>query len=282
MKAKAVWIAGLSGLALLSAYGLIHTLPNVESDLRAHVAKALADNGLDDVKADVSGQTVTLSVGDTVTDPDKHLKQAQAAVEAIKAGDDLSPVTAVKLVNNAPVMATANMATPVLAAASAVAAPVAELETVHGEKATMIVASADRPPVAGDDARDAAAVAAQSCQEQVIQAVGARKLGFLFGTYELTADSQPILDDVYRVVATCPDDVQVVIAGYTDNVGDATANRLISQARAQTAADGLVARGLAAGRVKALGYGPSQPIADNDTSEGRAKNRRVVIDITAG
>ena len=273
MKAKAVWIAGLSGLALLSAYGVVHTLPNVESDLRAHVAKALADAGLDDVKADVSGQTVTLSVGDTVTNPDQHLKQAEAAVEAIKAGDNLPPVTSVKLVNNAPVLA---------AVTPPVAAPVPELETVQGEKATMIVASTERPAVAGDDAHDAAAVAAQSCQEQVTQVMGGRKLGFVFGTYDLTADSQPILDDVYKIVSTCPDNVQVVISGFTDNVGDANANRLISQARAQTTADGLVARGLASGRVKALGYGPAEPVADNDTPEGRAKNRRVVIDITAG
>ena len=275
MKAKAVWIVGLSGLALMSAYAVVHTLPNVESDLRAHVAKALADAGLDDVKADVSGQTVTLSVGDTVTNPDQHLKQAEAAVEAIKAGDNLPPVATVKLVNNAPVLAAA---TPPAVAA----APVPELETIQGEKATMIVASSDRPPVAGDDAHDAAAVAAQSCQEQVTQVMGGRKIGFVFGTYDLTSDSQPILDDVYKIVSTCPDNVQVIISGYTDNVGDANANRLISQARAQTAADALVTRGLAADRVKALGYGPAQPVADNETPEGRAKNRRVVIDITAG
>lgn len=278
MKAKAVWIAGLSGLALISAYGVLHVLPDVESDLRAHVAKALTDNGLDDVKADVSGQTVTLSVGDTVTDPDKHLKEAQAAVEAIKASDDLSPVAAIKLVNNAPAM----QSTVLAGAPAALAAPASELETVHGEKATMIVASAERPAVAGDDAHDAAAVAAQSCQDRVTTAIGGRKLSFLFGTYDLTSDSQPILDDVYKVVSDCPDTTQVIIAGYTDDVGDAAANRLISQARAQTAADALVARGLAADRVKALGYGPAGPVADNDTPEGRAKNRRVVIDISAG
>ena len=278
MKARAVWIAGLSSLALLSGYGVLHVLPNVESDLRAHVAKALTDNGLDDVKADVSGQTVTLSVGDNVINPDQHLKQAQAAVQAIKAGDQLSPVSVIKLVNNAPVLAAASAGVP----AAATAAPAQELETVQGEKATMIVASADRPQVAGDDARDAAAVAAQSCQDRVTSAMAGRKLSFLFGTYDLTSDSQPILDDVYKVVNDCPATTQVVIAGYTDNVGDATANRLISQARAQTAADGLVTRGLAADRVKALGYGPATPVADNDTAEGRAKNRRVVIDITAG
>jgi outer membrane protein OmpA-like peptidoglycan-associated protein len=273
MKAKAVWIAGVTGLALLSAYGVIHILPGVESDVRARVAKALADNGLDDVRAKVSGQNVTLSVGDTVTNPDEHLKQAQEAVSGIRDPNNLPTVAAITLVNNAPVV----QALPAAAAAPATAS----VEAVSGEKATTVAPQGVRPAVAGDDAQDASTVAARSCQDQVDQAMGGRKLSYVFGTYDLTNDSQPVLDDVYKVVSACPDTVRITISGFTDNVGDATANRLISQARAQTAADALVTRGIRADRIKVLGYGPAEPVADNATPEGRAENRRVVIEISA-
>jgi len=274
MKAKAVWIAGVTGLALLGSYGVIHVLPGVEKDVRASVAKVLADNGLDDVRAKVSGQTVTLSVGDTVTDPQQHLMEAQEAVAAIRDNNNLPKVAQIAMVNNAPVV----QAQPAAAATPATAS----VETADGEKATTVTSQAVRPAVAGDDAQDAAVVAARTCQDQVDQVMAGRKLSYMFGTYDLTRDSEPVLDDVYKVVATCPETVQITVAGYTDNVGDATANRLISQARAQTAADGLVARGLAAGRIKVLGYGPAEPVADNATPEGRARNRRVVIEISAG
>ena len=276
MKTGAVWVVGLSGLIALGAFGLYRTLPNVESDVRASVTKALADKGFDDVRADVSGQTVTLSVGDTVADPATHLAKAKAVV----AGLD-GKVTQIRIVSitdaTPPQLAASNpssvMASPVTAPAS----------VISGERATAVASvRSDLPAVAGDSARDAATEVARTCEDRINAALGGRKLNYRFGTYDLTADSEPILDDVYTAASACPSDVKVVVTGYTDTVGDATANRLISEARAQTAADGLAKRGLDRDRLVVQGLGGTTPVADDATPEGRAANRRVIFKTKAG
>ncbi|MCB5423882.1 OmpA family protein [Altererythrobacter sp. CC-YST694] len=67
------------------------------------------------------------------------------------------------------------------------------------------------------------------------------------------------------------------VEGHADSVGDAEYNRDLSLRRAQSVKDVLTGGGMAADRVAAAGLGESQPIASNDTEEGRAQNRRVVI-----
>jgi outer membrane protein OmpA-like peptidoglycan-associated protein len=67
------------------------------------------------------------------------------------------------------------------------------------------------------------------------------------------------------------------IGGFADSTGDDDYNLKLSQARAQSALDYLLSKGVAPGRVAAVGYGEANPIADNATAEGRALNRRVVV-----
>jgi len=69
----------------------------------------------------------------------------------------------------------------------------------------------------------------------------------------------------------------VRIEGHTDNVGGAAANQTLSEKRAQSVRDWLVAHGIAADRLTAQGYGAAKPVADNGTDEGRTKNRRVEL-----
>ena len=71
------------------------------------------------------------------------------------------------------------------------------------------------------------------------------------------------------------------ITGHTDNVGSDEANQILSEGRANAVRDELIKRGIAAGRIEAEGKGETEPIADNATEEGRAKNRRVEFTITA-
>lgn len=69
------------------------------------------------------------------------------------------------------------------------------------------------------------------------------------------------------------------IQGHTDNTGSLKLNNKLSQARANSIVDYLVKQGIDTRRISAKGFGPSLPIADNSTAEGRAKNRRVVIKV---
>jgi len=72
-------------------------------------------------------------------------------------------------------------------------------------------------------------------------------------------------------------DSRVLVEGHTDSVGSAANNEELSIRRASAVRDSLVSRGVAADRITVAGYGSARPIADNDTQEGRANNRRVEI-----
>lgn len=74
-------------------------------------------------------------------------------------------------------------------------------------------------------------------------------------------------------------DTKLEIQGHTDNTGSLKLNNKLSQLRAGSIVDYLVKQGVDSRRILAKGFGPSLPIADNSTAEGRAKNRRVVIKV---
>ena len=67
----------------------------------------------------------------------------------------------------------------------------------------------------------------------------------------------------------------MLIAGHTDDRGSADANQLLSEQRANAVLEYLIQRGQDPARFDTIGYGETQPIASNDTAEGRARNRRI-------
>jgi outer membrane protein OmpA-like peptidoglycan-associated protein len=93
------------------------------------------------------------------------------------------------------------------------------------------------------------------------------------------ATSFKVLDAVESVLKAHGDIFLVEIAGHTDNVGPADANRTLSQKRAEAVVKYLVGKGIAANRLQPKGYGPDKPVADNKTAAGRQKNRRVEFNI---
>ncbi len=92
----------------------------------------------------------------------------------------------------------------------------------------------------------------------------------------LTEDSGLILDSVVETLRT-HDGLTVEVAGYTDSDGEAEYNQWLSQCRANAVMSYLDDHGIDASSLSANGYGESQPFADNDTPEGKAQNRRVVL-----
>ena len=69
----------------------------------------------------------------------------------------------------------------------------------------------------------------------------------------------------------------VLVEGHTDNLGQESQNRVLSQERADVVRNRLIRAGLVSSHVQAVGYGPERPLTDNGTVEGRARNRRVNI-----
>ena len=97
---------------------------------------------------------------------------------------------------------------------------------------------------------------------------------FDFDQAELKAGAYPILDEGVMVLNDNPD-LNIEIQGYTDITGEEDYNVQLSQRRAESVMSYLVSRGIDPARLTAKGYGPANPVASNDTPEGRAKNRRV-------
>lgn len=92
----------------------------------------------------------------------------------------------------------------------------------------------------------------------------------------MKASANAALDSV-AIVANEYDKTKLQVIGHTDSSGNDKINIPLSQRRARTVANYLALRGVAANRLYATGVGSSQPIASNDTPEGRAQNRRVEI-----
>lgn len=101
-------------------------------------------------------------------------------------------------------------------------------------------------------------------------------LHFDTGSAILRPESQARLNEFAQTLSARPD-VHVTVNGYTDNVGSAAGNLKLSQDRAQAVVTDLEHKGIAADRLTAQGYGEENPIATNDTAEGRAENRRVMV-----
>ncbi|MCK6586032.1 MAG: OmpA family protein, partial [Polyangiaceae bacterium] len=91
--------------------------------------------------------------------------------------------------------------------------------------------------------------------------------------------SFPLLDEVARIIKEHPEITKVEVQGHTDTEGTRPHNLLLSQRRADSVRKALIKRGVDFMRLNSRGYGPDQPIADNATPEGRAKNRRVQFKI---
>jgi outer membrane protein OmpA-like peptidoglycan-associated protein len=99
---------------------------------------------------------------------------------------------------------------------------------------------------------------------------------FNSGSSFLSPESKTVLNDAIKVLVQNPT-LQIAIHAHTDSRGSEMVNTQLSSQRAQSVLDYLVEQGIDAVRLETEGFGPSQPIADNGTAEGRAKNRRVEL-----
>lgn len=112
------------------------------------------------------------------------------------------------------------------------------------------------------------------CQQLFADLFRKGKIRFETGQAKIDPDSVGLLDRLVETALRCPA-ANLEIAGHTDSAGEDAANQALSEKRAQAVADYLMRAGLPLERLTAIGYGSAQPIASNDTDEGRAQNRRI-------
>jgi OmpA-OmpF porin, OOP family len=120
----------------------------------------------------------------------------------------------------------------------------------------------------------AAPVDATVCQQLFADLLAKARIRFETGKADIVADSAGLLDRLIETALRCPT-VNIEISGHTDTDGEEATNQTLSEKRAQAVTDYMVRAGLPANRFLPVGYGSTQPIAGNDTDEGKAQNRRI-------
>lgn len=133
-----------------------------------------------------------------------------------------------------------------------------------------IVDNADLCP----DTAEGVAVDALGCDDAA--RIVLRGVNFKTDSDELTAESLAILDGVATTLSANPQ-IKVMVAGHTDSDGEDAYNKDLSQRRAQSVVNYLSENGVDRDSLIAKGYGEEQPVAGNDTAEGKAQNRRVEL-----
>jgi outer membrane protein OmpA-like peptidoglycan-associated protein len=103
-----------------------------------------------------------------------------------------------------------------------------------------------------------------------------RGVNFDFNKSNIRPDAKVILDEAISILKRNPD-VKVQVNGYTDGIGGDAYNLKLSDRRAASVVDYFAKGGLDKSRFTAKGFGKANPVASNDTAEGRAKNRRVEL-----
>jgi outer membrane protein OmpA-like peptidoglycan-associated protein/tetratricopeptide (TPR) repeat protein len=110
--------------------------------------------------------------------------------------------------------------------------------------------------------------------------IALRNVFFATGKADITADSYPELMRLVDLMKQVPK-LKIELSGHTDNVGSESINQKLSQERAEAVKAYLVSKGIKADRLRAKGYGSTQPVESNDTAEGRQSNRRTEYEIIA-
>jgi outer membrane protein OmpA-like peptidoglycan-associated protein len=172
------------------------------------------------------------------------------------------------------------------AAADKAAADQAAADKAAADKAATEKMAADKAATPSLVDKKAAAIAAAKglpetgplgaaqCQTALSGLAASENVKFETGSAKVSADSKALIGRINATLARCAE-TKIEIAGHTESVGDASANKTLSQRRAEAVADLLKSGGASAARLTAIGYGQEKPLASNDTAEGRAENRRI-------
>lgn len=128
-------------------------------------------------------------------------------------------------------------------------------------------------------AEQAKVIPTEGCETRLGVLSEANAIYFKTGSAELDKESEPLLNSGADIAKRCPS-VKFRVEGHTDNVGSKRFNQQLSEERAKSVVDYLIANGVKADRISSAGYGETRPVAPNNSEANRAKNRRIEFKVT--
>ena len=249
-------IAPIAGLAVLFLVGALFMAPRIEAEIRDEVSQRIGAAGAKATLVRASGQGVVIS-SPVQPDVEPYLQALAASTRCDTwVGELPCPTTvAIRQVQ-------AQSEPLVLNARSE-----QQAQTVGGSASTGSAASVDEESVA-------------KCNTDFDALLSNTSIRFKTGSASIDVGNDELLARLAEVAQSCPG--KMIVQGHTDDRGEALANQALSVARAHAVRDELIRRGIENDRISAIGFGESRPIDDNNTTIGRAKNRRIAIMIDEG
>lgn len=269
---RGVLRASAAAWITISTFGAFWAFPRVEESLDRESAKVESLAATEGATVEWNGRDGYLQVFPGTENAeqiaaDLRLLKGSRDVEIAFVGVVTAPTTTVPAATTvAPTTATPTTTAPGLTTASpTTVAPTTTAST------TATVQSVETEGLTVD-----ANEVAQTTQDELDKVFALQGIEFIFATATPTAETETVIDNVARILEQHPE-VDVAIEGHTDSSGSGATNQALSERRANAIMAGLVDRGIAPSRLTAAGFGGSDPIESNETSDGRQRNRRVEI-----
>lgn len=248
------------GLIIAYLIGALLMAPRIEAEVRSEVAERLDGSTFESVVRS-DGQGVSI-LATTMESDRNHVDALARSTRCNTWAGELTCPTSVQIEIDQP---------EIVPAAAPTVAQVVVTDAVDTSE-TMDVAAAGAVA-----SIDAAELETDRCNDEFAAILGEASIQFRTSSAEIDASSDELLLRIATVAETCPGTLHV--EGHTDSRGDEEMNRILSEARANAVRNALGGFGIDVNRVSAEGYGATSPIADNNTSTGRAQNRRIVISV---
>jgi OOP family OmpA-OmpF porin len=118
------------------------------------------------------------------------------------------------------------------------------------------------------------------CQAQLNNVISSNPLTFTPNSAIISVDNHTIIEKLYNFLLDCPT-YDIFIGGHTDSRGDTITNRILSIQRAEAVMKAMIELGVDSNRISAAGFGATRPIASNETTAGRQRNRRIEFILTS-
>ncbi len=152
-------------------------------------------------------------------------------------------------------------------------------EVVRGSGHETGVSGSEKEETGPEGVSSATDDAIEPCRAALSVEAAAAKVNFANSSFGIVSDSRRKLRKIAEIIKDCRN-VGIEVDGHTDNLGSSTVNQRLSLLRAEAVVRFLISEGVNSSKLKAVGYGQEQPIATNETAEGRRSNRRVELHVS--